>query len=122
MGVFTRLVSQGAVYSIHAIVEGKRCPFETFFMKLEGPDKGKLRALFNFIAEKGPPRNETKFKHEDDDIYAIKLGQIRVYCFFDAGRMIVVTHGTIKKKQKANPEDLKRAKRLRDEYLKATKA
>lgn len=121
MGVFTRLISRGAIYSIYAIVEGKRCPFESFFAELGDPYKGKLRALFDFIAENGPPRNETKFKHEEDNIYAIKLGQIRVYCFFDAGRMIVVTHGSLKKKQKANPGDLKRAKRLRDEYLKATR-
>ncbi|NTW35563.1 MAG: hypothetical protein HGB17_05450 [Syntrophobacteraceae bacterium] len=45
--------------------------------------------------------------------------QVRVYCFFDAGRVILLTHGALKKQKKANPEDLKRAKRLREAYLKA---
>lgn len=93
-----------------------------FFAELRDQDKRKLRALFDFIADQGPPRNPTKFRHEEDGIYAMKQGQVRIYCFFDAGRMIVVTHGTIKKKQKADPEDLKRAKRLREEYLKATRS
>jgi hypothetical protein len=119
LNVTTRLITQGAAFSIHAIMEGGRSHFEQFFAGLPTRTKGKLRALFDFIAKNGAPRNPEKFRHEEDEIFAIKQNQIRVYCFFDAGRMIVVTHGTLKKRQKANPEDLKRAKRLREEYLKA---
>lgn len=119
MSVTTRLIAEGAELSIHALVEGGRSHFEQFFAQLPTPSKGKLRALFDFIANNGAPRNPEKFRHEEDGIFAIKQNQIRVYCFFDAGRMIIVTHGTLKKRQKANPEELKRAKRLREEYLKA---
>lgn|GEM_PF-774469 len=119
LSVITQLITRGARLSILAIVDDGRSQFEQFFAGLPPPSKGKLRALFDFIAKNGAPRNIEKFRHEEDGIYAIKQNQIRVYCFFETGQMIIVTHGTLKKRQKANPKDLKRAKRLREEYLKA---
>lgn len=122
MSITTRTVTRGVELSIQTIVEGDRSPFERFFAELSDESKGRLRALLESIANKGAPRNVTKFRHEEDGIFAIKQDQIRVYCFFDSGRLIVVTHGVLKKRQKANPEDLKRAKRLREEYLKSKRS
>lgn len=64
-------------------------------------------------------RAESHLSRPGNRCYAIKQGQVRIYCFFDVGRVILLTHGTIKKQQKADPEDLKRAKRLRKAYLMA---
>jgi hypothetical protein len=46
----------------------------------------------------------------------VKDGQVRVYCFFDKGRIIILTNGDIKKKKKADPGELKKAKKLRNAY------
>ena len=69
------------------------------------------------IAENGIPSNTERFVHEEDQIYAIKDFQIRIYCFRHKRSLLILTHGTVKKQDKANPEDLERAKRLRSEFL-----
>jgi mRNA-degrading endonuclease RelE of RelBE toxin-antitoxin system len=92
---------------------------EKFFRELPEDSRNRLARRLVFMAEQGLPRDERKFKHEDDGIFAIKQGQVRIYCFLDTGRLILLTHGTLKKQQKADPEDLKRAKRLRADYLTA---
>ncbi|MBF0224670.1 MAG: type II toxin-antitoxin system RelE/ParE family toxin [Desulfobacterales bacterium] len=50
-------------------------------------------------------------------MYAIKNNQIRLYCFFDRGNIILLTHGIIKKKQKLESNDLKKANKIRNEYF-----
>ena len=100
-------------------MRGGRSYVKDFFSELPQDLKSRLARIIEHIADHGAPRNQQKFKHEEDGIYAIKQGQARVYCFFDADRVILLTHGALKKQRKANPEDLARAKRLRDAYLKA---
>ena len=39
-----------------------------------------------------------------------------VYCFFEHERMIILTHGFIKKSKKADPKHLSKAIRIREEY------
>jgi len=103
----------------YEIVKDGRSYVEEFFQELPRDLKSRLIRLIEFIADHGDPGNKKKFRYEDGGIYAIKQGQARVYSFFDAGRFILPTHGALKKQQKANPEDLARAKRLREAYLKA---
>ncbi len=75
-------------------------------------------SLVRHIAKNGLPHNPSRFTHEEDGIYALKdvPQQVRIYCFFERERVILLTNGVIKKKQKADPEDLKRAKDLRRIY------
>lgn len=121
MSVSTRIVAEGSAFSVYEILSGDRSHVEEFFHELPLDLKSRLFRLIAFIADHGTPSNQRKFRHEEDGIYAIKQGQARIYCFLDAGRVILLTHGTIKKKEKADPEDLKRAKRLRKAYLTAKK-
>jgi mRNA-degrading endonuclease RelE of RelBE toxin-antitoxin system len=90
-----------------------------FVEELPEETRNRLVRLIEHIADQGKPRSEQKFRHEEKGIFAIKQGQVRIYCFFDDDWGILLTHGTIKKKNKADPEDLKRAKRLRNAYRKA---
>ena len=119
MSVSTRPIAEGAAFSILEIVKGSRSYVEDFFHELPIDTRIGLIRLIEYIADQGTPRDKRKFRHEEDGIYAIKQGQARIYCFFDAGLVILLSHGTIKKKEKADPEDLKRAKRLRKAYLTA---
>jgi len=117
VSVKTRLIAEGAAFSIHEILRNGRSYVEEFIKTLQEDTRDRLIRLIERLADKGMLRNDQKFRLEEEGIFAIKQGQVRVYCFFDAGRVIILTHGTIKKRQKADPEDLKRAKRLRDAYL-----
>ncbi len=119
LSVSTRIVAEGSAFSVYEILSGDRSHVEDFFHELPMDTRRRVVRLIEFIADHGTPSSQQKFRHEEDGIYAIKQGQARIYCFFDAGRVILLTHGTIKKKEKADPEDLKRAKRLRKAYLTA---
>jgi len=41
----------------------------------------------------------------------------RVFCFFDEGRLVILLNGFVKKTQKTPKEELKLAKRLKNEYF-----
>jgi len=42
----------------------------------------------------------------------------RILCFFDKGKIIILTHGFIKKAQKTPINEIKRAEEYRTDYLK----
>jgi hypothetical protein len=119
LSVTTRLIIEGPAYDIYEIVTNGRSYVEKFFKKLPKEERNRVVRLIEYIAVEGNPNNEEKYKRQEGDIYVIKRDQVRIYCFEDTGRVILLTHGAIKKQDKAYPQDLKRAKRLRKEYLAA---
>jgi phage-related protein len=48
----------------------------------------------------------------------VKVGSniYRVFCFFEAGKLVILLHGFQKKSQKTPQNELDRAKKLRNEY------
>ncbi len=64
-------------------------------------------------------------KHLDDGIFELRIqfsnDISRVLYFFHTGKKIVLTNGFIKKTRKTPPEEIKRAKRYRNEFLKREK-
>jgi len=62
---------------------------------------------------------------EADEIWEcrISIGRIgyRILCFMDSGSLVILTNGFGKKSQKALSEDISRAERYRDDYLKRRK-
>jgi len=59
------------------------------------------------------------FREAGPGVYRFRSGRYRLYCFFDEGSMIVLSHGMIKKDQKTAKKDKEAVSRLRDEYLHA---
>jgi len=64
---------------------------------------------------------EKYFKHiTGTDLYEIRISSgnniFRVFCFFDAGRVIVVLNGFQKKTQKTPLNDIAKALRLKKQY------
>lgn len=65
---------------------------------------------------------ETYLKHIEcaDGLYEIRVQSgnniFRIFCFFDCNNLVVVGHGFQKKSQKAPPEQVERAKRIKKEY------
>ncbi|MBV8215842.1 MAG: type II toxin-antitoxin system RelE/ParE family toxin, partial [Verrucomicrobia bacterium] len=51
-----------------------------------------------------PPRNETKFKKVEgsNGIFEFKSYQMRLYCFFDGGDLIICTNGAVKKRDRSD--------------------
>lgn len=88
-----------------------------YFDKLRVPDKAKLQALIERECDiQLGIRDVTKFRNEQDGIWAFKAHQHRLFCFFHYER-VCITHGVRKKQDKVLPSELKIAKRIRESYL-----
>lgn len=118
MAVDARVLARGEALTILELLRDGRSLVDKFISKeLDEGQQGRIASLIARIAEGGPPKDARKFVHEVDGIHVIKDYQTRIYCFFDDGKRLFLTHGAIKKTNKADPEDLKRARRLRAEYF-----
>jgi mRNA-degrading endonuclease RelE of RelBE toxin-antitoxin system len=78
--------------------------------------KRSLLALFDKISLQGPLRNTEK-SHKLNDIWEFIQGDLRIFYFYDKGRLIICTHGVIKRGRKIKRGDIERAENLREEYL-----
>ena len=52
-----------------------------------------------------------------DHIWAIKSGQIRIFCFWIPGGHLILAFGLRKKMNRHRPKDIARANRMRSEFL-----
>lgn len=65
---------------------------------------------------------ETYLKHLEttDGLYEIRVRQgkniFRIFCFFDEGKLIVITTGFQKKKQKTAKKEIEKALIIKEEY------
>ena len=74
-----------------------------YFEELTFDRKKKMFHLLTVMGEMGQIRNEEKFTHEDDQIYAFKPQPDRFLCFFFSGGKIIITNAYEKKSQKMPP-------------------
>lgn len=79
-----------------------------------------FRALFRRYAEAGRSKLTAELFHEVDNengIWEFVRGQLRVFCFMDGGRLLILTHGTVKKTKKVDRQEVARAIRRKEAYL-----
>jgi hypothetical protein len=133
MSMKTLVIRRGARLVIRAVAypsedpKWDKCPVLEFFQqqaKEHPKEMTKLGALLSESAKSGPPQNDTKFKDlpGTDGLYEFKTaGGLRLICFWDAGSLIVCTHGYVKGSQKAPKSEINRAERIKKEYFDAKK-
>jgi len=113
-GVF---IQQGPHFKIIAYRDEKgKAPAYEFLETLPEKDRFKVEKLFHLLCNKGKISNRDKFRMERDGIWVFKSYQIRVFCFFAKGKRVVLTHGTIKKKDKVRKQEIEKAKKIMNEY------
>ncbi len=95
--------------------------FEKFFVKQT--DKVKLKIIWTIeLIEDLERVPETYLKHIESakGLYEIriKLGKdiFRIFCFFDQGRLIILTNGFQKKTQKTPKKEIEKALKIMEEY------
>lgn len=116
-GIGAENLYHGDCYRIDAITIDGVCLVREFMDGLERPDQKKVVALLRRAADFGPPINEEKFKKlNSEGIYEFKSYQIRIFCMFEKGRIIILTHGFVKKSGKTPRNEIERATRLLAEY------
>ena len=122
MCIVLREVRSGRACKILAMGTGNDCPLFGFLAKLRRDDQNefaRLRALLDRTADNGMVRNEQKFRFFNaEKVFEFKTrGGVRVMAFWDEGRVIICSHGFLKKSQKTPDGELARAVSARGEYF-----
>jgi len=116
----TKLAS-GPGCDLYALIIKEDCLVQEFISRLEDRDKKKILALFNFILQKGPPFNETRFRYLGDEIYELKtVSGVRILSFFGnpiLRKPLILTHGFYKPKKMQLKREKKRAVNWHKEYF-----
>ena len=92
-----------------------------FFVKQREKVQDKITWTIEIIEEleKVP---ETYLKHIEDTngLYEIRVKQgsdiFRIFCFFDKGKLIIITNGFQKKGQKTPKKEIEKALKIKKEY------
>lgn len=130
MSIVTKEVRDADYFIIRILAVASRtsggvsCPVLEFLREQSEikPDQvAKLAALLERTAREGLPKNETKFKKVEgsNGIFEFKSYQMRLFCFFDGGSLIICTNGAVKKRDKADPADITRAEEWMNLYFAA---
>jgi hypothetical protein len=102
----------------YAVLLDQSSPGEVFYDGLEDGDKAKLNKLFERFGDHGKIVNEEKFKKIDKtEFFEFKSFKIRMPCFFSTSqtKLLVITHGFLKKTDKLPRVEIKRAERIKGE-------
>ena len=95
--------------------------FEEFFIKQKSKVQNKIIWTLDLIEEL-PRVPETYLKHIEntDGLYEIrvKIGSdiYRIFCFFDEGKIVVLSNGFQKKTQKTPKQEILKALKIKEEY------
>ncbi len=107
----------GKAYSLIALTVSDKCLVKDFIEKLNEPEKKKILRLLTRTADNGLYTNEEKFrKIKGEDIWEFKSYQVRIFCCFEKGKIIILSHGFVKKSAKTPVNQIEKAKKLLKEY------
>ncbi len=87
-----------------------------YFEALPDEQKRKALHLFMVMGDIGKIQNKTKFRNENDGIYAFKPQPDRFLCFFVKGKKIIVTNAFKKKQDKLPKQEKDRAVACKADY------
>jgi phage-related protein len=95
------------------------CPLLEFLATQQGHlarDSRRMLRLLERVAQQGPPRNTDVSHQIGDSLWEFIQGQLRVLWFYDEGRIVVCSHGFVKKGRKAPRGEIARARESQDQY------
>jgi phage-related protein len=95
------------------------CPLLDLLGSLESQlaaDGRAMLRLLAFVAEQGPPRNVEASHKIAGEIWELIAGRLRVLWFYDAGRLVVCSHGFVKRTRKTPAAEIERAQAAYEAY------
>jgi len=95
--------------------------FSEFYEKQKQKVKDKILWTFRIIeTQQQIPTDYLKHMEGTEGLYEIRVQQgndiFRVFCFFDKGRIIVLSNGFQKKSQKTPKNEIEKALKIKREY------
>ncbi len=92
-----------------------------YFEELPIDRKKKVVNLMRLLGNSGKIFNKEKFRHEGDQIYAIKASGDRFLCFFFDGARVILTNAYTKKSSKMPLREKQKALKAKQDYIKRVK-
>ena len=98
--------------------------FDKFYKNQDQKVKDKIDYVLDLVKhEQRVPIKFLKYLEDSDALYEIRVKttfkNIRILCFFDEGKFIILINSFLKKGQKTPKQQLRLAKKLKDEYFKS---
>jgi phage-related protein len=116
----------GAASRVYLLADGSNCPAEDFLTEtatLHPDEFAKLTKLLDHSCDYGLPKNKQKVNTLGDGLCEFKtIGGLRLIWFWDANRIILCTHGFLKKRQTTPPGELATAAKWKKAYESAKSA
>jgi hypothetical protein len=118
--MYLLLISKG-LYTIYTTSkERDQCELLEFFESL-GPnlqkDRNHMLALFERVALEGVPRNIEISHQIKGKLFEFIQGRLRVFWFYDEGRLIICTSGLVKKGRKTPKNEIDHAMMIMNKYF-----
>jgi len=119
------LYQSGPACRIYLLADDRNCPSEDFLTNaanLQPDEFAKLTKLIDHSCNHGLPKNKQKVNTLGDALFEFKtIGGLRLIWFWDANRIILCTHGFLKKRQTTPPAELITAAKWKKAYEAAKK-
>ncbi|MBI4572035.1 MAG: type II toxin-antitoxin system RelE/ParE family toxin [candidate division NC10 bacterium] len=109
----------GAKIRVEAVVlDDGSCPAEEFLNHLGELGTAKMKGLFDLFVRTYPRHlSDQKFKRiEGTDLFEFKSFQIRMPCFFSQDGRVLLAHGLIKKTDKLQVSDVRKAREIKASF------
>lgn|SRR5690554_1765931 len=101
--------------------------YKNYFIDFYNDQDEKVQRKIEYVLdmirfEKRVPNKFFKQLKNTEDIYEVRVittfKSIRLLCFFDGGDLVVLTNCFLKKTQKTPKMEIKKAEKIKNEYLK----
>jgi hypothetical protein len=112
----------GCTWRIYAVCSDRGdCPVAEFLTNQPSnfeANRDRLIALFDHVVKNGPRLLPEERCHQiANDIWEFIAGKLRIAWFYDEGKIIVCTHGFVKKTRKTKKSDTQKALDARKLYF-----
>lgn len=87
-----------------------------YFQQQPKEKQRKLLNLLRLLGDQGKIFDKTKFRYEEDGIYAFKPQPDRYLCFFFKGKKVIITNAFTKKTEKLPKGEKDRALKLKENF------
>jgi phage-related protein len=114
-----------ARWTLYAVCAGRNeCPLEMFLADRTelGKDKDRMLRRLEAIAEHGPQYLPDISHQIEPDLWQTEQGRIRILWFYDRDRVIVCSHGFVKRTRKTPETEKAQARRKLHVYRAAADA
>ena len=113
-------IKDGQALNIYVLEENGACELVSFLETVPETESARLYKYLDRMAQSGPLRNTEQSKPIAQGIFELRTwGGLRVFCFYDEGKMVLCTNGYLKKRQKLDSNAFRLALAWKQKYFAA---